>query len=113
MKKIRVLSLILISTVLFGCSEPAPECWNSTAKELLKDLAKENYNENVVGIEEITEMEILTNTTPQRRACAARLVTKYNKKDGTYKYFNMNYTVRRTRGEYGTYYITITDAIRK
>ena len=81
-------------------------------KNILKDIAKENYKKDVVGFEEVVEMEVFTNVTPQRRACSAKLVTKYNEKDGTYQYFNVDYVVRRIRGEDG-YYTYVTNVVRK
>lgn len=108
----RLLSLGLISVALVGCSEPAPECWDSSVKKLLTDIAKENYKKDIVGFEEVVEMEVFTNVTPQRRACSAKLVTKYNEKDGTYQYFDVDYVVRRIRGEDG-YYTYVTNVVRK
>lgn len=113
MKMLRFISLFLISVALGGCSEPAPECWDASVKNILKDIAKESYDKDIVGFEEIVEMEVFTDVTPQRRACSARLVTKYNEKDGSYKYFNVDYVVRRVRGENDTYYTSVTNVIRK
>lgn len=113
MKIMRFLSLSLVFIGLAGCSEPAPECWDSSVKKLLTELAKDNYKKDIVGLEEIVEMEVFTNVTPQRRACSAKLVTKYNEKDGTYQYFNVDYVVRNIRGENNTYYTSITNVIRK
>lgn len=112
MKALRILMLLVIPLALMGCSEPAPECWDSSVKNILKDIAKENYKKDVVGFEEVVEMEVFTNVTPQRRACSAKLVTKYNEKDGTYQYFNVDYVVRRIRGEDG-YYTYVTNVVRK
>lgn len=113
MKMLRFISLVLISVVLGGCSEPAPECWDSSVKNILKDIAKESYQKDIIGFEEIIEMEVFTDVTPQRRACSARFVTKYNEKDGTYKYFNVDYVVRRVRGENGMYYTSVTNMMRR
>lgn len=113
MKILRFLFLGLISVTLVGCSEPAPECWDSSVKKLLTELAKENYKKDIVGLEEVVEMEVFTDVTPQRRACSAKLVTKYNEKDGTYQYFDVDYVVRRIRGENDTYYTSITNVVRK
>ncbi len=112
MKILRFLSLWLISVALAGCSEPAPECWDGSVKKLLTDIAKESYKKDIVGFEEVVEMEVFTNVTPQRRACSAKLVTKYNEKDGTYQYFDVDYVVRRIRGEDG-YYTYVTNVVRK
>lgn len=112
MKILRVLILFIIPLALAGCSEPAPECWDSSVKKLLTDLAKENYKKDIVGFEEVVEMEVFTNVTPQRRACSAKLVTKYNEKEGTYRFFEVDYVVRRIRGEYG-YYTYVTNVVRK
>lgn len=109
----RLLSLGLISVALVGCSEPAPECWDRSVKKLLTDIAKENYKKDIVGFEEVVEMEVFTNVTPQRRACSAKLVTKYNEKDGTYQYFEVDYVVRTIRGENDTYYTSVTNVMRK
>ena len=113
MKKLYLLFVCFMSIALAGCSEPAPECWDSSVKKLLTDLAKENYKKDIVGFEEVVEMEVFTNVTPQRRACSAKLVTKYNEKDGTYQYFDVDYVVRRIRGENDTYYTSVTNVIRK
>lgn len=113
MKILRILSLGLISVALVGCSEPAPECWDSSVKKLLTDIAKENYKKDIVGFEEVVEMGVFTNVTPQRRACSAKLVTKYNEKDGTYQYFEVDYVVRTIRGENNTYYTSVTNVVRK
>lgn len=113
MKILHLLSLVLVSCALVGCSEPAPECWDSSVKKLLTDIAKENYKKDIVGFEEVVEMEVFTNVTPQRRACSAKLVTKYNEKDGTYQYFDVDYVVRRIRGENNTYYTSVTNVMRK
>lgn len=112
MKLSRLFALLFLSVALVGCSEPAPECWDSSVKKLLTDIAKENYKKDIVGFEEVVEMEVFTNVTPQRRACSAKLVTKYNEKDGTYQYFDIDYVVRRIRGEDG-YYTYVTNVIRK
>ena len=112
MRKFYLLFVCFISVALAGCSEPAPECWDSSVKKLLTDLAKENYKKDIVGFEEVVEMEVFTNVTPQRRACSAKLVTKYNEKDGTYQYFDVDYVVRRIRGEDG-YYTYVTNVVRK
>lgn len=112
MKILHILSLFFISFALVGCSEPAPECWDSSVKKLLTDISKENYKKDIVGFEEVVEMEVFTNVTPQRRACSAKLVTKYNEKDGTYQYFDVDYVVRRIRGEDG-YYTYVTNVVRK
>ena len=112
MKVLRVLMLFIIPLVLVGCSESAPECWDSSVKKLLTDISKENYKKDIVGFEEVVEMEVFTNVTPQRRACSAKLVTKYNEKDGTYQYFDVDYVVRRIRGEDG-YYTYVTNVVRK
>lgn len=109
----RMLSLLIIPLALAGCSEPAPECWDSSVKKLLTDIAKESYKKDIVGFEEVVEMEVFTNVTPQRRACSAKLVTKYNEKDGTYQYFDVDYVVRRIRGENDTYYTSVTNVVRK
>ncbi|MCQ2562011.1 MAG: hypothetical protein MJ158_00080 [Alphaproteobacteria bacterium] len=113
MRILRVLFLCLISFALVGCSEPAPECWSPSVKKLLTELAKENYQKDIVGFEEVVEMEVFTNVTPQRRACSAKLVTKYNEKDGTYQYFDVDYVVRTIRGENDTYYTSVTNVVRK
>lgn len=113
MKKLHLLLIGFFLIILTGCSEPAPECWDSSVKKILKNLAKDNYKEDIVGFEEVVEMEVLTNVTPQRRLCSAKFVTKYNKKEDTYQYFNVDYIVRRIRGEYNTYYTSVTDFIRK
>jgi hypothetical protein len=112
MKLSRLIALLFLPVALVGCSEPAPECWSPSVKSLLKDIAKESYKKEIVGLEEIVEMEIFINVTPQRRACSAKLVTKYNEKDGTYQYFDVDYVVRRIRGEDG-YYTYVTNVIRK
>lgn len=112
MKLSRLFALLFLSVALVGCSEPAPECWDSSVKKLLTDIAKENYKKDIVGFEEVVEMEVFTNVTPQRRACSAKLVTKYNEKDGTYQYFDIDYVVRRIRGEDG-YYTYVTNVVRK
>ena len=112
MKILHVLSLFFIPLALVGCSDPAPECWDSSVKKLLTDISKENYKKDIVGFEEVVEMEVFTNVTPQRRACSAKFVTKYNEKDGTYQYFNVDYVVRRIRGEDG-YYTYVTNVVRK
>ncbi len=113
MKVLSVLMLLVSPLALVGCSEPAPECWDSSVKNILKDISKENYKKDIVGFEEVVEMEVFTNVTPQRRACSAKLVTKYNEKDGTYQYFDVDYVVRRIRGENDTYYTSVTNVIRK
>lgn len=113
MKVLSVLMLFVIPHALGGCSEPTPECWDSSVKNILKDIAKENYKKDIVGFEEVVEMEVFTNVTPQRRACSAKLVTKYNEKDGTYQYFDIDYVVRRIRGENDTYYTSVTNMVRK
>lgn len=113
MKLLRVFGVVLLAVVLVGCSEPAPECWDSSVKKLLTDIAKENYKKDIVGFEEVVEMEVFTNVTPQRRACSAKLVTKYNEKDNTYQYFDVDYVVRRIRGENDTYYTSVTNVVRK
>lgn len=112
MKLSRLFALLFLLVALVGCSEPAPECWDSSVKKLLTDIAKENYKKDIVGFEEVVEMEVFTNVTPQRRACSAKLVTKYNEKDGTYQYVDVDYVVRRIRGEDG-YYTYVTNVIRK
>ena len=113
MRFFRVFALLLVSFAFAGCSEPAPECWSPSVKSLLKDIAKESYKKEIVGLEEIVEMEVFTNVTPQRRACSAKLVTKYNEKEGTYQYFEVDYVVRTVRGENDTYYTSVTDMHRK
>lgn len=112
MRIFNLLFVGMLSVALVGCSEPAPECWDSSVKKLLTDIAKENYKNEIVGFEEVVEMEVFTNVTPQRRACSAKLVTKYNEKDGTYQYFKVDYVVRRIRGEAG-YYTYVTNVVRK
>jgi len=112
MRIFHLLCVGMLSIVLVGCSEPAPECWDSSVKKLLTDIAKENYKKDIVGFEEVVEMEVFTNVTPQRRACSAKLVTKYNEKDDTYQYFDVDYVVRRIRGEDG-YYTYVTNVVRK
>lgn len=112
MKILGILFLFIIPIALAGCSEPAPECWDSSVKKLLTELTKENYKKDIVGFEEVVEMEVFTNVTPQRRACSAKLVTKYNEKDGTYQYFDVDYVVRRIRGE-DAYYTSVTNVVRK
>lgn len=113
MKLSRLFALLFLSVALVGCSEPAPECWDSSVKSLLKDIAKESYKKEIVGLEEIVEMEVFNNVTPQRRACSAKLVTKYNEKEGTYQYFEVDYVVRTIRGENNMYYTSVTDMHRK
>lgn len=113
MKILLSLSFGLISVVLAGCSEPAPECWDGSVKKLLTDIAKESYKKEIVGFEEVVEMEVFNNVTPQRRACSAKLVTKYNEKEGTYQYFDVDYVVRRIRGENNIYYTSVTNVVRK
>ena len=113
MRFFHVFALLLVSFALAGCSEPAPECWSPSVKSLLKDIAKESYKKEIVGLEEIVEMEVFSNVTPQRRACSAKLVTKYNEKEGTYQYFEVDYVVRTIRGENDTYYTSVTDMHRK
>ena len=113
MRFFHVFALLLVSLALAGCSEPAPECWSPSVKSLLKDIAKESYKKEIVGLEEIVEMEVFTNVTPQRRACSAKLVTKYNEKEGTYQYFEVDYVVRTIRGENNMYYTSVTDMHRK
>lgn len=113
MKLRNILMFGLGALMLAGCSEPAPECWSPSVKSLLKDIAKESYKKEIVGLEEIVEMEVFTNVTPQRRACSAKLVTKYNEKEGTYQYFEVDYVVRTIRGENDTYYTSVTDMHRK
>lgn len=113
MRFFHVFALLLVSFAFAGCSEPAPECWSPSVKSLLKDIAKESYKKEIVGLEEIVEMEVFTNVTPQRRACSAKLVTKYNEKEGTYQYFEVDYVVRTVRGENDTYYTSVTDMHRK
>ncbi|MBO4582653.1 MAG: hypothetical protein J5714_01165 [Alphaproteobacteria bacterium] len=112
MKVSRIFGFALLAVALVGCSEPAPECWDSSVKKLLTDIAKESYKKDIVGFEEVVEMEVFTNVTPQRRACSAKLVTKYNEKDGTYQYFDVDYVVRRIRGE-DAYYTSVTNLVRK
>ena len=56
---------------------------------------------------------MFNNVTPQRRACSAKLVTKYNGKEGTYQYFEVDYVVRTIRGENNMYYTSVTDMHRK
>lgn len=113
MKVSRLFASLILPVALAGCSEPAPECWAPSVKSLLKDIAKESYNKEIVGLEEIVEMEVFTNVTPQRRACSAKLVTKYNEKEGTYQYFEVDYVVRTIRGENNMYYTSVTDMHRK
>ncbi len=112
MNILRLMVVGVMSIALAGCSEPAPECWDSSVKKLLTDIAKENYKKDIVGFEEVVEMEVFTDVTPQRRACSAKLVTKYNEKDGTYQYFDVDYVVRRIRGE-DAYYTSVTNLVRK
>ena len=112
MRIFHLLCVGMVSIILVGCSEPAPECWDSSVKKLLTDIAKENYKKDIVGFEEVVEMEVFTNVTPQRRACSAKLVTKYNEKDSTYQYFDVDYVVRHIRGEDG-YYTYVTNVVRK
>ena len=109
MKLSRLFALLFLPVALAGCSEPAPECWSPSVKSLLKDIAKESYNKEIV----VVEMEVFNNVTPQRRACSAKLVTKYNEKEGTYQYFEVDYVVRTIRGENDTYYTSVTDMHRK
>lgn len=113
MKLSRLFALLFLLVALVGCSEPAPECWSPSVKSLLKDIAKESYKKEIVGLEEIVEMEVFNNVTPQRRACSAKLVTKYNEKEGTYQYFEVDYVVRTIRGENNMYYTSVTDMHRK
>ena len=109
MKLSRLFALLFLPVALVGCSEPAPECWSPSVKSLLKDIAKESYKKEIVGLEEIVEMEVFTNVTPQRRACSAKLVTKYNEN----QYFEVDYVVRTIRGENNMYYTSVTDMHRK
>lgn len=98
--------------MLTACSEPAPECWDESVKKLVSELGEEQYGKKIVGLEEIIEMEVIKNVTPQRRICKANLVTKYNEKEGTYNYYEATYTVRTVRGEYNKYYTSITNFMR-
>lgn len=113
MKLSRLFASLILPVALAGCSEPAPECWSPSVKSLLKDISKESYNKEIVGFEEVVEMEVFNNVTPQRRACSAKLVTKYNEKEGTYQYFEVDYVVRTIRGENNMYYTSVTDMHRK
>lgn len=40
MKILQFISLTLIAVALGGCSEPAPECWDSSVKIYLKTSPK-------------------------------------------------------------------------
>ena len=51
MKLLRVFGVVLLAVALVGCSEPAPECWDSSVKKLLTDIAKESYKKDIVGFE--------------------------------------------------------------
>ncbi len=113
MKMLHIFILLVFPLALVGCSEPAPECGSPSVKSLLKDIAKESYNKEIVGFEEVVEMEVFNNVTPQRRACSAKLVTKYNEKEATYQYFEVDYVVRTIRGENNMYYTSVTDMHRK
>ena len=50
MKLSRLFALLFLPVALVGCSEPAPECWSPSVKSLLKDIAKESYNKEIVYI---------------------------------------------------------------
>lgn len=113
MKIVQFIFLVSIAVEIGGCSESAPECWDSSVKNILKDLAKEYYQKDIVGFEEIVEMEVFTDVTPQRRSCSAKLVVKYNEKDGTYQYIGVDYIVRTIRGENNMYFTSVTNVIRK